>query len=151
MKKEQIKSIIEFAIDNEVESYEFYRDAAEKVEDNNLKEIFKDLAAEELEHKRFLKEFLESDENEIVLNDFTDYNIAETLNTPELDVEMSFKDAISLAIKKEEEAMVMYGVLAEDSNDGEVKKMFLGLREMEQMHKAELEEIYTNVAYAEVW
>jgi len=151
MNKDTISSIIQFAIDNEVESYEFYKNAAEKVTDRDLNEIFVELAEEELEHKRFLEEFSKSEDKKIVLDSYTDYNISETFDTPELSTEMNFKEAIQLAIKKEEEAMIMYETLAKDSNDSEVEKLFLGLKDMEQMHKARLEEIYTNVAYVEVW
>jgi len=64
---------------------------------------------------------------------------------------MKFADAIGLAIKNEEEAMDMYKNLADICIDEEQRKLFLGLMEMEKMHKAKLEEIYVNVAYAEVW
>lgn len=151
MKNKKIREIIKFAIDNEIESYDFYKNAAQKIEDDQLKEVFNSLAKEEKMHEKYLIEFLESDSNKIVLNEFTDYDIAETLDTPELSVDMSFSDAIKLAIKKEEEAMDMYQSLAKDSNDNEAKNLFIGLREMEQMHKAKLEEIYMEVGYAEVW
>lgn len=151
MKSEDLRSIIDFAVENEIESYEFYRGAAEKVEDAFLKETFQDLAADELEHKEFLQDFLVSDVEEIKLNEFSDYKISETIDKPELNVEMKFTDAIALAIKNEEEAMFMYQSLAEACVDKEHEKLFLGLMEMEKMHKAKLEEIYLNVAYAEVW
>ncbi len=151
MKIEELRSIIDFAVENELESYEFYRDAAEKVEDEFLKTTFQDLAAEELEHKSFLEEFLESGVEEIKLKEFSDYKISETIDKPELTVAMKFSDAIALAIKNEEEAMDMYQSLSEVCVDEEQEKIFLGLMEMEKSHKAKLEEIYLNVAYGEVW
>lgn len=151
MKSNDIKDIIEFAVENEVEAYEFYRGATTKVKDQHLKETFQGLAKEELEHKKFLEEFLVSDVNEIKLDSINDYKIAETIDKPRLSVEMSFADAIGLAIKNEEEAMEMYKNLGDACVGEEYKKLFLGLMKMEQMHKAKLEEIYVNVAYAEVW
>ena len=151
MKNEELRSIIDFAVENEVEAYEFYRDAAEKIKDDFLKTTFQDLAAEELEHKVFLQNFLVSEVEEIRLKEFSDYKISETIDKPELTVDMKFGDAIALAIKNEEEAMFMYQSLAEACMDKEHEKLFLGLMEMEKMHKAKLEEIYLNVAYAEVW
>ena len=151
MKNQDLRSIIDFAVENELEAYEFYRDAAEKVEDDFLKETFQDLATDELEHKVFLENFLESDVEEIRLKEFSDYKISETIDKPELTIAMKFADAIALAIKNEEEAMFMYKSLAEACVDVQHEKLFLGLMEMEKMHKAKLEEIYLNVAYAEVW
>lgn len=151
MKNEELRSIIDFAVENEIEAYEFYRDAAEKVDDDFLKETFQDLASEELEHKKFLQEFLVSEVEEIKLKEFSDYKISETIDKPELSVAMKFSDAIALAIKNEEEAMFMYQSLAEACVDEEHEKLFTGLMDMEQMHKAKLEEIYLNVAYGEVW
>lgn len=151
MDKNNIKSIIEFAIENEVESYEFYRDAAKKVEENNLVSTFEELAEEELEHKKFLEEFVASGDNEFTLSEPTDYKISDTIDTPELTTDISFKDAIALAIKKEEEAMDMYSALSIDASNEAAKKIFDELVTMEKMHKTRLEEIYMNVAYGEAW
>ena len=151
MDRKDIKSIIEFAIDNELETYDFYKDAASKVESSDLVDIFNELAEEELEHKKFLQSFLDSDQNDFTLKEPTDYNISDTFDTPELTTDISFKDAIGIAIKKEEEAMDMYGALSNDASDEGAKKLFNELVTMEKMHKTRLEEIYMNVAYAEAW
>ena len=151
MKGKDLRSIIDFAVVNEVEAYEFYKDAAEKVKDDFLKETFQDLAKEELEHKKFLEDFLESEVEEIEIEEFSDYKISETIDKPELSVSMKFQDAIALAIKKEEEAMLMYSDLAKACANNQHEKLFLGLVEMEKMHKVKLEKIYTDIAYGEVW
>lgn len=151
MKTDEFKSIIQFAIDNEVESYEFYREASLLVKDETLKETFEDLAKEELEHQEFLKNFLSSGIKEIKLDEFKDYKIADTIEKPQLSVKMDFQDAISLAVKKEQEAMDMYNGLADICLEEDQRQLFLGLMKMEQMHKAKLEDIYINVAFGEVW
>ncbi len=151
MKNHEFKAIIDFAVKNEVEAYEFYKNAALKVKDEQLKGIFEDLAKEEKEHKRFLEEFLASGVEEMKLDEMKDYKISETIDKPRLSVDMSFTEAMELAIKNEEEAMDMYSNLAEACLDKEQKDLFLNLVEMERTHKVKLEEIYLNVAYAEVW
>jgi len=60
-------------------------------------------------------------------------------------------DAIGLAMKEEEEAMQMYQALADSSTSEDQKKMFLALANMERGHKVKLEELYTSMAYPEVW
>lgn len=151
MEEKDFKKIINFAIKNEVETYEFYRDAAKKVKKESLKEIFNELAKEELEHKVFLEDILAQEKIEIELDRLSDYGVAETIDKPNLSVEMKFSDAIGLAIKNEEEAMAMYNNLAIACLDKDIKKIFSGLEEMERTHKAKLEDVYLNVAYAEIW
>lgn len=151
MKTNEIKSIIKFAIDNEVEAYEFYKNAALKVRDEHLKKTFEELAEEELKHEEFLKDFLISGAEEMKVSQVIDYKLAETIDKPRLTIEMEFSDAIGLAIKKEEEAMNMYKNLSEVCEDEEQKRLFLGLMNMEKLHKTRLEDIYINVAYNEVW
>lgn len=151
MKNKELINIIGFAVEREVEAYEFYKDAENKVKSESLRELFKELAEEELEHQNFLKDFLKSDTEKIKLDEFSDFKISETLDKPVLSVEMDFSDAIALAIKNEEEAMIMYEKLASVCLDEKEKNLFLGLMNMEQMHKARLEEVYVNTAFGEVW
>ncbi len=150
MNKELV-SIIKFAIETEVESYEFYRDAALKVKDETLKETFENLAKEEVEHKEFLENFLKEDVASMEFGEIKDYKIAETIDKPKLSVEMEFSEALALAIKNEQEAMDMYNDLAEAAEDEKNRELFLGLADMEKIHKTKLEEVYVNASYGEVW
>ena len=60
-------------------------------------------------------------------------------------------DGLVIAIKKELEAMQMYTQLANTSTDAEQKNIFIELASMERGHKSRLEDIYTNMAFPEVW
>lgn len=51
MEQSHYKSIIEFAIANEIEAEKFYAAAAKKAIDPDVKNVFLDLAAMEREHK----------------------------------------------------------------------------------------------------
>lgn len=150
MNVEEYKKVISMAVGNEIEAYDFYTAAGEKVENAGLKSIFKDLAAEEKKHQDFLQGLLTQakpmkfDENE-------DYKIAESVEAPKLSITMKPADAIGLAMKKEEEAMAMYAGLAKASADKDQKDMFEQLSRMEQGHKVRLEGIYSEMAYVEVW
>lgn len=146
-----MKDIIKFAIQNEIEAYCFYEDAASKITDQNLKETFEELAVEEHKHRKFLEDFLESGLEKMSFNEIVDYHISESVDSVKLTTELKFVDAITIAMKKEEDAMHMYQKLAEASTDEDQKELFVELSKMEQMHKVRLEEIYTNAAFAEVW
>lgn len=150
MKVEEYKKVISMAVENEIEAYEFYTAVGEKVKDANLKSIFKDLAEEEKKHRNFLQGML-SQTKPLSFDEAKDYKISETVDKPKLSVSMKPADAITLAMKNEEEAMNMYAELAKCSPDKEQKEMFESLSRMEQGHKVKLEGMYTNMAFPEVW
>ncbi len=150
MKVEKYKEIISFAVGNEIEAYEFYKGVSEKTADSNLKAIFKDLAFEEKKHKDSLEALL-SQAKPLHFDETKDYKVSETLDKPKLTLGMKPADAIALAMKNEEEAMHMYSSLAIASSDSEQKEMFQSLARMEQGHKAKLEDMYTSIAFPEVW
>jgi rubrerythrin len=151
MKPEDFKNIISLAIDREVEAYSFYRTVSDKVKDANLKKIFNELAGEETKHREFLMGLLAKGTTAMHFDSHKDYKVVDVLPTPKLSPEMKPLEGIIIAIKKELEAMQMYTQLANASTDSEQKKMFVELASMERGHKTRLEDIYTNMAFPEVW
>lgn len=146
------KEILNMAVANEVEAYEFYRDAAVKMKDPAMKKTFEELADEEAGHKALLEGYLCNEMKEMKFIEEKDYKVAETVESTEvLSTDMAFKDAVVLAMKKEQEAMEMYRRFADASEEAKQKETFLELVKMEQGHKARLEEIYTQTAFVEIW
>jgi rubrerythrin len=139
------------AIKNEVEAHSFYRSIADKVKDANLRSLFADLAAEEAKHRQTLEGFLAKPLSAMKFDASRDYKVIDGVKTPELTLDLKPVDGMTIAIKKELEAMQMYTQLANRSQDPEQKKMFTELASMERGHKARLEDIYTNMAFPEVW
>jgi rubrerythrin len=150
MQLDEYKKIISFAVENEIEAYEFYTGVFNKVKDDNMKAIFKELADEEKGHRALLEGYL-SDLKPMRFSESKDYKISETVETPRLSLDMKPSDAIALAMKKEEDAMKMYMALADNSSDPEQRETFQSLAKMEMGHKAKLEDMYTNMAFPEVW
>jgi rubrerythrin len=151
MKTEDAKKIIATAIDREVESYTFYRGVADKVKEPALKSLFAELAGEEKKHRVFLEGMLTKDVAKLKFDPSHDYKVADTLPSPPLSVDMKPIEGLILAIKKELEAMQMYTQLAALAKDTETQLLFSQLANMERGHKARLEDIYTNMAFPEVW
>ena len=139
------------AIDREVESYTFYRTISDKVKDANLKKLFNELAGEETKHREFLEGLIAKDAKDLKFSASKDYKIADQLQSPKLSADLKPIDGIVLAIRKELEAMQMYTQLANHSTDAGQKKMFVELASMERGHKARLEDLYTEMAFPEVW
>lgn len=151
MNLNQYKEIIEFAIAGEIEAQEFYKVAANKINDPYLKEMFEQFAKDEKGHEKILKGILSKDTINEYFNESTDYKVAETVDTPKLSTDMKPADAIALAMKKEEEAMKQYTDLAEACIDPGQKKVFLDLAAMERGHKLKMEKAFVNIGYTEVW
>lgn len=150
MKTDEYKKIIQFAVSNEIEAYDFYKGVSDKVKDAGLKKIFAELAEEEARHRKFL-EGLTSGKTRMYFDETKDYKVSQTIEKPKLSLSMKPADAIALAVKNEEEAMDMYTQMASCSMDAEQKKMFQSLATMEKGHKVKLEDTFTNIAFPEVW
>jgi rubrerythrin len=56
MERNDLFEIFKLAVDKEHEAYETYKGIAEKVDDENLKKIFEDIANDELRHKEQIME-----------------------------------------------------------------------------------------------
>lgn len=151
MKPENFSQIISQAIEGEIEAYTYYRAVSEKVEDTALKNIFTELAGDEMKHREFLRGIIVKGPGSLHVEEAQDYKIADTLASPPLSVNLKPIDGITLAIRKELDAMQMYTKLSQVAGDSEEKKTFLELAKMEKGHKARLEDIYTNMAFPEVW
>jgi rubrerythrin len=150
MKIEEYRAIISMAIGNEIAAYEFYDAVSKKTADANMRGIFGQLAEQELGHRHFL-EGLMSSARPMQFDVTRDYKVSESVEKPKLSMTMKPADAMALAMKEEEEAMLMYEALASSSTDPEQKAMFHSLAEMEKSHKIKLEDLYTNTAFPEVW
>lgn len=150
MNVDDYKKIIASAVENEIEAFNFYSSAAEKVADLTIKAIFRDLAAEEQKHQEFLQGLL-TQSQQMSFDAAQDYKVAESIDKPALSIWMKPSDAIGLAMKNEEEAMAMYAELARVSAEGTQRDMFASLSRMEQGHKVKLEAMYNSMAFAESW
>jgi rubrerythrin len=151
MNQNEYKKIITQAISQEAEAFTYYSAVSEKAKDMNLKKLFKDLADDEAKHKRTLEGYLAKGSEKIHFSESSDYKVVDALPTPALTTDLKPVDGLVIAIKKELEAMQMYTQLANVSADEAQKKIFLELATMERGHKSKLEDIYTNMAFSEVW
>lgn len=147
----EFKDIIKFAMANEVEAQKFYEDAAKKLQDPHLKSMFKQFAEEEKKHREILKGIYISNLIGEYFDESRDYNISEGVEEPALTTNMKPAEALALAMKKEEEALVQYTELAESCPDEVKKKVFLDLAAMERGHKMKMENAFVDIGYPEVW
>ncbi|MFA4875337.1 MAG: ferritin family protein [bacterium] len=153
MDKIELNQLFSVAIQREIEAHEFYVQVAERVDNEGVKQVFNQLALEELGHKELLEKF-KSDPTLVMKFSETplvDYKIAEATDEPRLSIHMKPSDAIALAIKKEQRSVEFYQGLAQSTSDGEMKKIFENLARMELGHKVKLENVFVEIGYPEVF
>lgn len=152
MDKDKFYKVMDLAIKREVEAYEFYKDVAERIDDKAIQKIFKTLATEEVGHKDLLERFKYNPDLPVKMSSpEIDYHLAEEVELPELSIDMKPADALALAMKKEQLAVEFYRKLANQTEDGDVKKLLLEIANMELSHKQKLENAYTDIAYIEAF
>jgi len=147
---ESVDEILDFAIGNEVEANRFYLDLAAKMDVPIMKEVFEDFAREEQGHKAKL-EAVKRREYSFGAGAarVQELGLADYLVEHEPTAEMSYADALVLAMKKEKAAYKLYLDLAAVAEAEELTDMFLALAGEEAKHKLRFEIEYDNVVLKE--
>jgi len=151
MNLSEYKEIIKQAIANEVEASKFYEAASATLNDPFLKKLFAELAGEEKKHRDILTRIYTSNTIASYFSETRDYKVSETVDEPELSMDMQPADAFALAMKKEEAAMKQYTAMANMCEDAQKRQVFLDLAAMERDHKLKMESAFVDVGYPEVW
>ncbi len=151
MDEQAFENIMNRAIAAETEAYDFYCHAAERLSEASAKKLFREFAVEKQERKQLLEEIKGKEIQNFSFSRGADYKIAESVELPPLSINMKPVEAIALAMKKEEEAMNTYAHLAASTSDEEKKNIFEQLARMEEGHKVQIEGLYTQMAFPEVW
>jgi rubrerythrin len=141
-----IGEVLEFAVARETEAVNFYMAMARMVTDSSTVRFFEDLVSEELEHKSRLE--LEVMKEGIVSR--TVGVLPETLTADlpvspdQVDKEMVYTEALSLAILKERRSFKLYVRLAGMVGEEELRETLVSLAEEEARHLITLEEQHNN-------
>lgn len=137
-----IEEILLFAINSEQESVDFYSRLSAQVNNPEMKQIFRQYAHEEMNHKARLLEIRETGQMEAKTEKVNDLRISDYVVDVMPSPDMSYSDALVLAMKKEKAAFRLYLDLAERANDEDVKAVFLNLAQEESKHKLRFEVEY---------
>ena len=136
--------ILEFAISKEVESYHFYMAISRRVDTAKMREVFEELAAEDLEHKAKLElEIIKTGkvlpaQEEPQAGPDSDYIVSEDNAL----LEMDYRDMLLLAIEKEDASFRTYVNLVANAGDEQTQELLLALAEEEVKHKLRFETEY---------
>jgi len=135
---ESFAAVLDYAIENEIEANQFYLDLAKKMKNPAMREVFEAFAKEELGHKAKLESIKQGKEIPLAKN-ITDLKIADYTVDVEPSVDMSYQDALILAMKKEKAAYRLYLYLADHVENQDQKALFLSIAQEEAKHKLRFE------------
>lgn len=133
-----INEVLDFAITKEIEAHDLYVKLSAWAERPEVTEAFEDFSEEELRHKEKLEaikagNFILQDEQVGTLN------IADSLKAAEPQVNLSYTQALVLAMQREKEAFKLYIQLASISQDPDIKHTLSMLAQEEARHKLQIE------------
>ncbi|MDR4504054.1 MAG: ferritin family protein [Candidatus Scalindua sp.] len=147
-----LKDIIDTAIRNETDAYEFYLHAVDVVKDPAAKVLLKEFADIEWKHKIRLENFnLDeiADEHHTVHHPQHDFNLSQYLMDKEITQDSTVQDVMIHAMKREESAYNFYNDMSKVVTSIDVKNLFEALAAEELSHKVRIETEYDDVIYKE--
>ena len=149
MKFDTVDKILDFAIEKEEDAARFYTDLAGKMDRPSMKEVFQSFAREEKAHKEKLigvkaGKLLISAEKKI-----TDLKIGDSLVDIDMSGEMSYQEALIVAMKAEKAAFKLYHDLAQATDNADLQQLFLDLAQEEAKHKLRFEIEYDDQILSE--
>ena len=142
MEEKKFKEIIKFAIDKEIEAFDFYTQASQNAKYSGGKELFRSLAKEEEGHRKLLENLNMEKIAQKRIEKVPDLHISDYMVEVEMKPDLSYADALRVAMKREEKSLKLYNDMKESNKDEDLKKIFTLLANEEAKHKLKLEKIY---------
>jgi rubrerythrin len=142
MDEKKFQEIIKFAIDKEIKSYNFYTNASQVAKYSGAKDLFSDLAQQEVGHRKMLEKLDLKKIAQAKIEKVPDLKISDYIVDAEFKPDMPYADILRIAIKMEERALKLYNNMNQSNQDENLKKLFTLLANEEAKHKLRLEKIY---------
>ncbi len=142
MDKKKFEEVIQFAIQRESASVDFYNQASRITKYSGTRELFLDFAKQEEGHRKLLQDLDMDKLVEAKIEAVPDLKISDYMVDAELKPDSSYAEILRVAMKREEASVKLYTVLKEPTTDPDLKKLFAFLAGEESKHKYKLEKIY---------
>ena len=143
-----LDDILDFAIVQEKAAQKFYAKLSDQAEDINMQLFYRTLVEEEQVHEEELRKLKSSNSN-LPAPDLTQLQKSGYLDALPISSDMSIKEVLLYALKKEKSAKMLYSVLAENMEQVELAGMFKTLAAQEAEHADYFQKEY-NIVCAEV-
>lgn len=137
-----VDDVVNFAIEKEQKAMEFYQKCADRAKNPGIKKFFQEMAAEEQRHRDMLKELDVLGISDVQLAKVEDLRIGDYLVDVQFYDEITYQEALTLAMKKEEKAHAFYSGWKDKCMHEKTSKLFELLAQEEMKHKRTIETIY---------
>ena len=144
-----VNEILDFAMDAEQEAYEFYSKLASESNSAIMSSVFEQFAKEEKGHKAKIAHIKETGTYNLAIEKVTDLKIADYSVEVDPKPNMSYQEALIVAMKKEKAAFKLYMDLSEKAPNADLKNLFLLLAQEEAKHKLRFEIEYDENVFKE--
>lgn len=135
-----IQSVIDYAIQKEEEAATFYHEMASKMARPEMKAVFEEFALEEEKHKKILMALPPERLDVFKPQKVSDLKISDYMaDVDKHDPNLTYEQALVIAMKEEKAAFKLYSDLAEMVDDKGMKNLFLSLAQEEAKHKLKYE------------
>ena len=137
-----VDEVLDYAIDQEQQAADFYASLAERAEKAGMKQVLLDFSEEEKRHKALLQEVKTGERELSPEQEVLDLKISDYLVEVETGDDISYQDALIVAMKRERAAFELYSDMAEKVPESHLKDVFVGLAKEEAKHKLFFESEY---------
>lgn len=134
--------VVRFAIEKEEKAMDYYQKCSERAGNPGIREFFREMAAEEQRHRDMLRDLNPSKLGEIKLERVEDLHISEYLIDVSFKENITYQEALMLAMKKEEKASAFYASWKDKCMHEKTAKLFEMLAMEEMKHKRRIETMY---------
>jgi rubrerythrin len=142
MDEKRFKEVIRFAIDKEIEAFNFYTEASRNAKYSGGKELFLSFSKEEEGHRKLLENLNMEKVAQARIEKIPNLKISDYMVDAELKPDLSYAEMLRIAMKREERSIKLYEDLRGSNPDEDLKKVFTFLVQEESKHKFKLEKIY---------
>jgi len=134
-----IDDVLDFAIKAEQDAVDFYNQLSENAKTEDMKHVFTLFAQEEIVHKTRLTQIKKEGTFKIEAKKIVDLKISDYIADVQITPNMSYEDALVVAMAKEKAAFKLYYDIAKHAENEQMRDVFLLLAQEESKHKLRFE------------
>lgn len=137
-----VDEILDYAIDQEQQAADFYTNLAARAEKAGMRNALLDFAKEEVSHKERLLAVKGGERELTPEQEVLDLKVSDYLVEVDAGPDISYQDALIVAMKRERAAFRLYSDMAAKVPDSHLKEVLTGLAKEEAKHKLFFESTY---------
>ncbi|MFC1641959.1 ferritin family protein [Myxococcota bacterium] len=142
MNVNSFRELLDFAIDQEQQAFEFYTELADRMAGPHMRAALLEFAEQERGHKAKLEAVRSSGSVSFPTQPVGDLKIADYVTEVQPHSQLDYREALVVAMHQEKAAYRLYHDLGRACDDSELKEMFRFLAREEAAHKLLFETQY---------